>query len=207
MYASDKVTVIRNWLGTGSINIFGRPFAGKDTHGRELVALFDGVLLGGGDILRNSTIPRSVMSLMQAGQLIPTTDFIRIVLPYLSKNEFADKPLILSSVGRWRGEEPGVLEATQAAKHPVKAVIYLDIDEPSVLKRWEQEDHQHVRGQRHDDTKEILETRLKEYNEKTLPVIEFYQKKGLLISIDSTLDRETVLAAIIDALYALATKN
>lgn len=205
MEDTQKIAVIREWLGTGSINIFGRPFAGKDTHGRELVELFHGVLLGGGDILRNSVIPEHVKEHMRAGKLIPTEDYIDIVLPYLSRDEFSEKPLILSSVGRWHGEETGVLEATEESGHPVKAVIYLNISEDGVRERWSHNDHTGPRGERHDDTEEVLEIRLTEYKEKTLPVIDFYRAQGLLIDIDSALSKQAVLATIINELYAKAT--
>ncbi len=181
MKDTEKLTAIKKWLGTGSINIFGRPFAGKDTHGRELVTLFDGVLLGGGDILRNSVIPAHVKEHMRAGKLIPTDDYISIVLPYLSQTDFSDKPLILSSVGRWHGEEKGVLEATEESGHTTKAIIYLDLDENKVHERWKATHHLGERGDRHDDTEDILATRLVEYREKTLPVIEYYKNTGLLI--------------------------
>ncbi len=204
---AQKIAAIKTWLGTGSINIFGRPFAGKDTHGRELVALFDGVLLGGGDILRNSEIPQHVTELIRAGKLAPTEDYIAIVLPYLSQDEFKQKPLILSSVGRWHGEEDGVLKATEEAGHQTKAVIYLDIDEESVRARWKGKDHVGARGERHDDTEEILEIRLAEYREKTLPVIDYYREKGLLIDIDSTLEKHVVLNIIIDKLYELSQQE
>lgn len=62
------------------------------------------------------------------------------------------------------------------------------------------------RGERHDDTEEALLTRLAEYREKTLPVIDVYQEKGLLIDIDSTQSKETVLETIIDELYKRATQ-
>jgi len=206
MEDAQKIAAIRTWLGTGSINIFGRPFAGKDTHGRELVTLFNGVLLGGGDILRNSVIPEEVKEHMRAGRLIPTEDYIAIVLPYLSRDEFSEKPLILSSVGRWHGEEEGVLEATEESGHPVKAVLYLDITEEAVRERWSAKDHIGARGERHDDTEEVLEIRLAEYREKTLPVIDYYRGTGLLIDIDSTLDKQAVLNLIIDELYALSRR-
>lgn len=206
MKDTHKIVAIKEWLGTGTINIFGRPFAGKDTHGRELVTLFDGVLLGGGDILRNSVIPEHVKEAMRAGKLVPTDDYINIVLPFLSQEDFSDKPLILSSVGRWHGEEEGVLEATEASGHPTKAVIYLDLDEALVHERWEKTHHLGERGDRHDDTKEVLETRLKEYREKTLDVIEYYRQTGLLIDIDSSLDKHVVLDTIVDELYSLSIR-
>jgi adenylate kinase len=205
MENTQKITKIREWLGTGSINIFGRPFAGKDTHGRELETLLDGVLLGGGDILRNSVVPEHVKECLRVGKLIPTEDYIEIVLPYLSQDKFAQKPLILSSVGRWHGEEDGVLHATEEAGHPTKAVIYLNVDEDTIRERWHLGSHLNDRGGRDDDTEEVLEIRLHEYREKTLPVLDYYRNSGLLIDVDGTLDKHIVLDNIIDTLYALAT--
>lgn len=204
MEDTHKINTIKTWLGSGSINIFGRPFAGKDTHGRELVELFGGTLLGGGDIIRNSDVPQHVKDLTEAGLLAPTEDYIRIVLPYLSKEEFAGQPLILSSVGRWHGEEPGVMGAAEASGHPVKAVLYLNIDETGVRERWQNKNNIGERGERSDDTEAALEIRLKEYREKTIPVIEYYREAELLIEIDSTLDKKTVLDLIIDQLYEKA---
>lgn len=204
---SMDIELISKWLGSGSINIFGRPFAGKDTHGRELVELFNGVLLGGGDIIRNSNIPAHIKAIADAGKLIPTEDYIDIVLPYLSKPEFDGKPLILSSVGRWHGEEEGVIGAAEAANHPIKAVILLNISEEDVFKRHEAHVNLGDRGNRLDDTEDFLEVRLAEYREKTLPVIEYYKKAGLLIDVDSTLSKQAVFDLIIESLHQRATQN
>ena len=72
----DEIAAIKQWLGTGSINIFGMPFAGKDTQGKILSDMFDGPLLGGGDILRNSVLPEHVRAAQKKGLLIPTEDYI-----------------------------------------------------------------------------------------------------------------------------------
>ncbi len=200
------VAHIQAWLGTGSINIFGRPFAGKDTQGKLLAELFDGALLGGGEILRGSTMPDHVKAAMKTGKLIATEDYISIVLPYLKQAELADKPLILSSVGRWHGEEEGVLGATSESNHPLKAVIYLALSEPEVRERWEQTHTTSDRGVRHDDTAEVLEVRLEEYRDKTLPVIEFYREKGLLIEIDAAQTPERVMESIVTELGKRATR-
>jgi len=197
----DSLARIRAWLGTGSINIFGRPFAGKDTQGQALVDLFGGVLLGGGDILRNSVIPAHVDEALRRGELIPSDDYVDIVLPYLSKPEFGQGPLILSSVGRWIGEENGVVGALQAAEHPLKAVLYLDLDEDLVRTRWKALEQHDSRGGRYDDTAEILENRLIEYRNKTLPVIDAYADMGLLIRLDGSGTPEAVTAAILESLH------
>lgn len=201
----DKIASIKKWLGYGSINIFGLPYAGKDTHGRELAELFDGEVLGGGDILRNSDIPESVRAIMERGELIPTADYISIVLPYLSSDRFTSRPLILSSVGRWIGEEEGVLLAAEKSKHPLKAVIHLSVDEAAVWRRFERAKTAGYRETRADDADNILTKRLDEYRAKTLPVIESYRQKGLLIEIDGLPPRDVVLDTIIDELAQIAT--
>lgn len=200
-------TKLRNWLGDGSINIFGRPFAGKDTQGKLLADLFHGTLLGGGEILRGSSVPDHIKAAMKTGKLIPTKDYIDIVLPFLARADLAGRPLILSSVGRWHGEEAGVIEATAEAGHPLRAVIYLDLDEATVRARWHALEDRNDRGIRHDDTLEILEIRLAEFREKTLPVIETYRDLGLLIEIDGSQPPAVVHDAILTALANRASTS
>lgn len=197
------------WLGTGSINVFGYPFAGKDTQGQFLAELLNAPLIGGGDILRNSTIPPHIKAVMDRGELIPTEDYLNIVLPYLSQEQFRNKPLVLSSVGRWVGEEEGVIRATSDAGHPIKAVVYLKLEERDVWRRWQSlQDSMHLhRGERYDDAAEALETRLEEFNIKTKPVIEFYRSLGLVIEIDSHAPIEAVRKQLLELLEAKALSN
>ncbi len=201
----NQLATIRDWLGSGSINIFGLPYAGKDTHGNTLAEMFNAPLLSGGDILRNSIIPEHIKATIDSGELAPTEDYIRIVLPYLSKPEFQGRPLILSSVGRWDGEEEGVLQATAASDHETKAVIYLQLSEDTVRKRWGVSQEIGDRGNRADDDAEALEIRFKEFKNKTLPVIEAYRHKGLLIEINSEATKQDVLESILARLYLKAT--
>jgi adenylate kinase len=199
---------IAAWLQTGSINLFGRPFAGKDTQGRILADLFGGVLLGGGDILRNSVIPERSKQAVHEGELIPTEDYIDIVLPYLSKTEFADKPLILSSVGRWHGEEEGVLGATTTSNHAMKAVLYLDLSEEVSWERWrkdQEEKSKGDRGDRSDDVEHILEKRFREFENKTLPVLDYYRKNtDFYVEINAAQPGASVTGDILEALRTLA---
>jgi adenylate kinase len=196
----NQIKKIKTWLGAGSINIFGIPFAGKDTQGKRLAELFGGVLLGGGDILRGSVIPEHIQEDVAAGRLIPTDDYLQIVLPYLSQEDFKGKPLILSSVGRWHGEEAGVLEATAAADHPLRIVIYLHVKEGEERKRWQISQSTQDRGTRVDDSEDILLTRLEEFKTKTIPVINFYRDEGMVIEINGNQSPEQVTADIISAL-------
>src|SRR5689334_5949064 len=136
MDSADNIKAVKDWLGSGSINIFGFPYAGKDTQGHRLAAELDARLVGSGDILRQRHIPAHVKKLHHSGKLFPTDIFLEFVLPYLSQKQLKGRPLVLSSVGRWHGEETPVLAAAAAAGHPIKAVLYLNISEATVWKRW-----------------------------------------------------------------------
>ena len=50
-------------------------------------------------------------------------------------------------------------------------------------------------AQRDDETVEAIENRLQVYNEQTAPLVEFYRKEGLLVSVPTS-DLDQVLAAI-----------
>jgi adenylate kinase len=205
MNNAEKIDVIKKWLGSGSINIFGRPFSGKDTQGARLAELLDTRMIGGGEVLRSSNIPERAQECLRTGRLIPTEDYINIVLPFLSQPSLADKPLVLSSVGRWHGEEDGVIRALSESAHQLKVVAYLNISNDDSLNRWRALETVRDRQGRQDDTEDILKTRLDEYQQKTMPVIEYYRQAGLLVEIDGTKTRDEVAADIINALFAKAT--
>jgi adenylate kinase len=207
LISPEHLTLIKSWLKTGSINIFGLPFAGKDTHGGTLAELFDAPLIGGGEILRSGALPPELKKDFDAGILTPQDEYLRIVTPYLSKEEFDGKPLILSSVGRWIGEEEGVLKATEISGHPTKAVIYLHLAKNIVHRRWEKSQEKGDRGDRADDAEHVLDTRIQEFQQKTLPVIEEYRKKGLLIEINSDAEKHQVIECILARLLMLASKG
>lgn len=199
-----KIQTIANWLGTGSVNVFGRPFSGKDTQGRKLADFFNGELVAGGDILRAYHDQGEIDRVMAEGGLIPSDLYLKILIPYLSKEEFKTKPLILSSVGRKQGEELTIKQATDISKHPIKAVVLLEMPEAEAQKRFEAAKQEQDRGQRADDNRVVLENRLKKFREQTIPVIDYYKNAGLLITVDGTLSRDQVTEKIIDALYNLA---
>ena len=204
MNDTDKIDLIKKWLGTGSINIFGRPFSGKDSQGRRLAEIFGGNLVGGGEILRGSEIPEHVKQHMRDGKLIPSDDYVNIVLPFLSQQNLANKPLILSSVGRWHGEEDGVIQAVKAAGHPLKAVVYLDISNDESHKRWLAREINNDRQNRHDNTEEILNVRFTEFDNKTLPVLDYYQQLGMLLTTDGKGARDEITNNIINSLLDVA---
>ena len=202
----EKIKSIIAWIGTGSINIFGLPFSGKDTLGIKLAEAIEGKFLSSGLILRAyEDDDKALFKEMSKGMLAPTEKFSEIILPYFAREELTGVPLVLASVGRWSGEEFSVMEATAKAGHPIKAVIALNLSEAEVYKRWETAKVLADRGERADDKSlSVIEQRVKEFNEKTLPVIETYQEQGILIPVSATAEREKVFENTIEALAKFA---
>lgn len=203
----EKIATIKNWLGTGSINIFGLPMSGKDTQGVKLAETLGAKLLSSGIIIRAKEA-ESRHNLSGHGNLIPTNIFLDWIIPYFSRQDLVDYPLILSSVGRWFGEEDYIMSATKESNHEIKAVLLLNISEAAVEDRWTAAKALGDRGDRKDDKDlETFHNRLEEFRTKTLPVLQHYKALGLLININGNQSRDAVFDEIINKLYDYATKS
>ncbi len=202
--SEPQIQQLKNWLGSGSINIFGTPFAGKDTQGKKLAEFFDAPLIGGGEIIRSGNNEELKASIAD-GKLAPTDAYLAVVTPYLGQPAFEGKPLILSSVGRWTGEEKVITEAATKSGHPQMAVIFLELTDDEIKKRWQAAHDKKDRGDRDDDRLEALETRLDEFKNKTQPVIDYYEKVGLLIRVNGIQPPDDVTKAIFSALLSFAS--
>lgn len=196
----DKLARIKSWLGTGSLNVFGLPMSGKDTVGERLAKDLDAKFLSSGIIIRAFEAEQN-QNMTGSGQLIPTNTFYDIILPYFSREEMKNDSLILSSVGRWAGEEDKIMEAAKNGGHEIKAVVLLDLTEAVVKSRFEAAKELNDRGVRADDASlEIFETRIREFNEKTVPVLNHYDELNLLIKVPADGSRDEVYLSVIDKL-------
>ena len=84
----------------------------------------------------------------------------------------------------------------------------MNLSESEVKARWNASKNMQDRGQRLDDREEkILDIRINEFNEKTAPVIETYQKRGLIAPVKATGTREEVFSNVIDVLMHFALSN
>ncbi|MDO4507888.1 MAG: nucleoside monophosphate kinase, partial [Candidatus Saccharibacteria bacterium] len=164
----EKIKAIKTWLGTGSINIFGLPMSGKDTQGIRLAETLNAKFLSSGMIVRAKEAETN-QNLSGKGALIPTNVFYDWVLPYFEREDLRDFPLILSSIGRWYGEETVVMSAAAGAGHDIKAAVLLNISESDVVSRFEATKILDDRGGRADDKDlETFRTRLEEFRVKTM---------------------------------------
>ena len=207
----EKIATIKTWLGTGSINIFGLPFSGKDTVGVRLAEVLGARFLSAGMILRDAA--QNDLELgreMAQGKLADTQKFRDIILPYFSRDDLRDSALVLSSVGRWDGEETDVIASAAAANHPIKAALLLNISEAEVFNRWVslKDNTSDPRGLRSDDRDEAtIRERLDEFHVKTMPVILTYRSMDLLVSVFAHASKDQVFENVIDALYDKAVEK
>ena len=203
----DKIETIKQWLGTGSINIFGLPMSGKDTQGIRLAEALDAKFLSSGMIIR-AMEEETKQNLSSNGNLIPTNVFYEWVLPYFERKDLFHYPLILSSIGRWQGEEDQVMSVAAGAGHEIKAAIILNVSEADVENRFKESKVLQDRGERQDDKDlTIFHTRLQEFRQKTLPVLQHYNNLGLLIEVKGDQSRDVVFNEIVSKLYAKASQS
>jgi adenylate kinase len=203
----EKIDTIKKWLGSGSINVFGLPMSGKDTQGVKLAEALGAEFLSSGVIIREME-KETNQDLSGSGNLIPTNIFYEWVLPYFERRELFGRPLVLSSIGRWSGEEDQVMSVAKGADHEIKAVIVLIISESDAKQRFNESKVLGDRGDRADDKDlSILENRLNEFREKTTPVLKHYQDLDLLIRIDGSQSREAVFNEILEKLYEKASQS
>ena len=191
---------IKAWLGVGSVNIFGLPISGKDTVGVRLAENLGAKFLSSGMIVRAMEKEKGI-NLSGQGSLIPSNTFYEWILPYFEREDLWNYPLILSSIGRWAGEEDEVMAVARSSGHTIRAAVELRLSEQDVVERWEAAKLLGDRGLRPDDANpDIFRKRIEEYRNKTLPVLKHYQELGLLVSVPANLSRDQVFAKVVEAL-------
>ncbi|MBR3180586.1 hypothetical protein IKF63_00710 [Candidatus Saccharibacteria bacterium] len=184
--------------------------SGKDTVGVRLAESIGAKFLSSGLIIRSLESVNN-QHLTDRGELIKTDLFYDWVLPYFDKEELKPFPLVLSSIGRWSGEEDTVIDRARTSGHEIKAAVVLNVSEADVTNRWETVANlgaRQDRGSRADDVSlEVFQTRLEEFRKKTLPVLLHYRSLGLLVEVRADMEREQVFNELVEQLYKYIEKK
>lgn len=162
-----------------NIALFGPPGAGKGTQSEKLVARYGLLYISTGDILRKeiasgSELGKKIDEITSSGHFVSDDlimDIIRKTIeenPHVNGILFDGFPRTLSQarllenlMGELRTRFFGVL----SLEVPREELIHRLINRGKV-------------SHRSDDKEEVILERLKEYEEKTLPVAEYFKKKG-----------------------------
>lgn len=208
--------------------IFGPQGSGKGTQADLLAARFDLEHIETGQIFREigregSELGKKIKDLNERKELIPDDITVDVIKSFVEKIQL-EKGVILDSAPRTMGQIEPVEKMLHKLARTINKAIYITLPyEESVAritKRFactvcyrhfvlgkdiESSDdpcptcHGPIM-QRGDDTPDGVAKRLKDFYDITVPVIEEYRKKGILMEIDGNRPKEEVFNDIIQAL-------
>ena len=182
--------------------ICGPQGSGKGTQSRLLSQAHDFVHISIGDMFRwhmqhHTKLAARITRIMHSGHLVSDDIVEKVVRERLEQHDF-NFGFVLDGFPRTRPQAEYLFE-----NWDVDRVIYLDIPDAIVFERVMQRAKKGLGSgftKRADDNPEALKVRLEEYYGKTKPLLELYQQKGRLVTVDGTKAISSVYADISRAL-------
>lgn len=213
--------------------LLGAPGAGKGTVAKLLTKLDGSVQISTGDILRGAVaagteLGKQAQAFMNAGDLVPDELIMGIMEKRLQEPD-CEKGFLLDGFPRTIPQAEQL--KTMLANLGIELDMAVDIqvardvilDRLTTRRTCSNGDCQAIYNvksnppkvegvcdkcgspvvQREDETEEAISHRLETYNEKTAPLIGFYEKEGLLVGVNAT-SSDAVIEAIKEKLGATA---
>lgn len=184
--------------------IFGPQGSGKGTQSELLCKNYGFVHISLGDIFRwqmanHTKLAARITRIMNQGLLVPDDIVEEVIHDRLEEHDW-NWGFVLDGFPRTRPQAEFLFENWN-----LDAVIYLDVPDDVVEQRVMRRAATIIQGsqtftKRLDDTPEVLRVRLREYHEKTKPLIELYDERRMLRRVDATKPVEQVFENIIDRL-------
>jgi adenylate kinase len=176
--------------GAGTrIVLLGPPGAGKGTQAQLLAARLGVPAISTGDMLRaavaaGSELGRRVDGVMASGGLVDDALMAEVVRERVAQAD-AGGGYLLDGYPRTLPQAETLSGILEDAGQALDAVLLVDVPEDELVRRAL------LRG-RGDDKEEVIRERLRQYREKTEPLIGYYRQRGLLREIDGNLPVEDV---------------
>ncbi|MCQ2534096.1 MAG: adenylate kinase [Clostridia bacterium] len=210
--------------------ILGAPGSGKGTSATVLREEFSLAHISTGDIFRanikgNTPLGIEAKSYIDKGQLVPDSLTISMVEDRLNQDDCA-KGYILDGFPRTIAQAEALDEMLSKKNTGIDAVLSIVVDDEEIkarvagrrvcekcgasynvnFKPTKVENVCDLCGgkvyQRDDDKPETVEARLKTYYKNTQPLIDFYDKKGLIVEGDNNKDSQICIDQIKEGLKA-----
>ena len=169
----------------------GPPGAGKGTQADLLAQRLGGVHLSSGQILRERS-SQQVRAEMDEGELVTEPEVDRLLQAALESAP-ADKPWVLDGFIRLPQDQDWVEACLARLGRQIDIVILLNVSLDEVKRRVAIRDRQ-------DDAATVVEQRWREYQDKTVPVLQQMARSGQVVEIDGSGTVEEVAARIDEAL-------
>ena len=178
------------------IVLLGPPGCGKGTQSKLLVKKKNYIQLSTGDLLReetskNSDLGKKISMLMESGELVSDDIVINIIVNKVE--EYVNESVIFDGFPRNLNQARVLDKALENISLELNSVIFFKIDfeilKERIQNRIKQADSSDFRK---DDNIETLLNRIEVYKSSTLPIVEYYEKKGILTKINAMEDIEKV---------------
>ena len=182
--------------------LVGPPAAGKGTQAGRLVDRFGGVHIATGDILRSNAdrgteLGRTASRYMDRGELVPDDVMIDMVLERLGEGDCAGG-FVLDGFPRTVPQAEALGKRLEELGRPLDAVVSLQVGEDELRERLAARAEEQDRAE--DDDEDAIRRRLELFDRETEPLLDFYDGKGLLVSVDADGDLDEVTGRIAAAL-------
>ena len=207
-----------------NIILLGAPGAGKGTQAEKICEYLNIPTISTGNIIRAALKSGTEMGLkaksfMDAGKLVPDDVVIGIIKERLAEND-CQNGFILDGFPRTIPQA----EALDTMGVVIDKVIDIEVPDENIVKRMsgrraclncgatyhivhippKKEGICDICGSalvlRDDDKPETVQKRLNVYHDQTQPLIDYYNKQGVLREVDGTQDMEDVFADIVKVL-------
>lgn len=188
--------------------LLGAPGSGKGTQGTRLAERYGAPHVRTGDLLRaqvaeGTELGCKAQPYMERGDLVPDELILGMVLDGVLGPD-SPPSYVLDGFPRTVAQADAAYERAVAADRVLDAVVCLDIDHDELIARIEQRGRES--GRADDDAQTVLH-RIEEYERKTLPLLDYYAGRDILIRIDAVGDIDHVTARIVAALDALPARD
>lgn len=179
----------------------GAPGAGKGTQAQIIEKKYNVIQISTGDILRKAVkdetdLGKTAKTYMDKGALVPDEVVIGIIKDRILQDD-CKNGFILDGFPRTTEQASALDNILSENSLKIDHVVNIKVPQDELIQRLLK--RAEIEG-RSDDNIDSIKNRLNVFEEKTLPLIEYYQKSGILRDINGLGNVETITAEIIKVL-------